>query len=179
MHDAIHGLDHDEAKFEEALAEEGSTREEFDAGNRSNAPRSPSATQLLLDAIADELRTVQVVSQNELTERLVLRSQQYGIEPQELLQVGSSRTTSCRRCLRRRPRSKALTIAAVVHAVTVTDTDGNEVDTTEFFGPGDDDAPRPSSTAMTPRRPTPTSELDSDEESDDTAGDDGRVQVTL
>ena len=30
---------------------------------------------------------------------------------------------------------RGLTIAAVVHGATVTDTDGNEIDTTEFFGP--------------------------------------------
>ena len=32
---------------------------------------------------------------------------------------------------------RGLTIAAVVHGATVTDTDGNEIDTTEFFGPSD------------------------------------------
>ena len=30
---------------------------------------------------------------------------------------------------------RGLTIAAVVHRATVRDTDGNEIDTTEFFGP--------------------------------------------
>jgi trigger factor len=30
---------------------------------------------------------------------------------------------------------RGLTIAAVVHGATVKDTDGNEVDTEEFFGP--------------------------------------------
>jgi trigger factor len=30
---------------------------------------------------------------------------------------------------------RGLTIAAVVHGATVKDTDGNEVDTDEFFGP--------------------------------------------
>ena len=54
LHNAIHGFDHDEAKFAEALAEEGSTREEFDADNRANAEKAVK-TQLLMDAIADEL----------------------------------------------------------------------------------------------------------------------------
>ena len=30
---------------------------------------------------------------------------------------------------------RGLTIAAVVHGATVTDSEGNDVDTTEFFGP--------------------------------------------
>ena len=84
VHNAIHGLDHDEARFAEALEEQGSSREEFDADNRSNAEKAVK-TQLLMDAIADEL-DVQV-GQNDLTERLVLMSRQYGIEPQQLLQL--------------------------------------------------------------------------------------------
>ena len=35
LHNAIHGLDHDEERFAEALAEQGSSREEFDADNRT------------------------------------------------------------------------------------------------------------------------------------------------
>jgi trigger factor len=129
VHNAIHGLDHDEKKFEEALAAEGSSREEFDADNRSNAEKAVK-TQLLMDAIADEL-DIQV-GQNDLTERLVLMSRQYGIEPQQLLQVlqQNNQLPAMFADVRR-----GLTIAAVVHGATVTDTEGNEVDTTEFFGP--------------------------------------------
>ena len=129
LHNAIHGLDHDEAKFDEALVDEGSTREEFDADNRSNAEKAVK-TQLLMDAIADDL-DIQV-GQNDLTERLVLMSRQYGIEPQQLLQVlqQNNQLPAMFADVRR-----GLTIAAVVHGATVTDTDGNEVDTTEFFGP--------------------------------------------
>ena len=129
VHNAIHGLDHDEAKFEEALVAEGSTREEFDADNRSNAERAVK-TQLLMDTIADEL-DIQV-GQNDLTERLVLMSRQYGIEPQQLLQVlqQNNQLAAMFADVRR-----GLTIAAVVHGATVTDTNGTEIDTTEFFGP--------------------------------------------
>jgi trigger factor len=129
VHNAIHGLDHDEAKFEEALVEEGSSREEFDADNRSNAEKAVK-TQLLMDTIADEL-DIQV-GQNDITERLVLMSRQYGIEPQQLLQVlqQNNQLPAMFADVRR-----GLTIAALVHGATVTDTEGNEVDTTEFFGP--------------------------------------------
>jgi trigger factor len=129
LHNAIHGLDHDEAAFVEALEKEGSTREEFDTDNRSNAEKAVK-TQLLMDAVADHL-DVQV-GQNDLTERLVLMSRQYGIEPQQLLQVlqQNNQLPAMFADVRR-----GLTIAAVVHGATVKDTDGNDVDTDEFFGP--------------------------------------------
>jgi len=132
LHNAIHGLEHDEARFAEALEEQGSTREEFDADNRTNAEKAVK-TQLLMDAIADKL-DIQV-GQTDLTERLVLMSRQYGLEPQQLLQYlqENNQLPTMFADVRR-----GLTVAAVVHGATVTDTDGNVIDTTEFFGPQDE-----------------------------------------
>ncbi|OBC15951.1 trigger factor [Mycobacterium sp. 852013-50091_SCH5140682] len=129
LHNRIHALDHDEDKFAEQLTEQGSSREEFDADNRTHAEKAIK-TQLLMDALADKL-DVQV-GQNDLTERLVLMSRQYGIEPQQLIQLlqQNNQLPAMFADVRR-----ALTIAAVVHAATVTDTDGTVVDTTELFGP--------------------------------------------
>jgi trigger factor len=129
VHNAIHGLDHDEGRFADALAAQGSSREEFDADNRANAERAVK-TQLLMDAIADKL-DVQV-GQNDLTERLVLMSRQYGVEPQQLLSYlqENNQLPTMFADVRR-----GLTVAAVVQAATVTDTDGNVIDTEEFFGP--------------------------------------------
>jgi trigger factor len=129
LHNAIHGLDHDEKRFEEALEEQGSTREKFDEDNRSNAEKAVK-TQLLMDAIADKLGIQ--VGQNDLTERLVLMSRQYGLEPQQLLQYlqQNNQLPAMFADVRR-----GLTVAAVVHGATVTDSEGNVVDTTEFFGP--------------------------------------------
>ena len=134
LHNAIHGVDHDEEKFAEQLAEQGSSREEFDADNRSNAEKAIK-TQLLMDAIADKLEIQ--VGQNDLTERLVLMSRQYGLEPQQLLQMlqQNNQLPAMFADVRR-----GLTVAAVVHGATVTDTDGNEIDTTEFFGPSGEQA---------------------------------------
>jgi trigger factor len=128
LHSALHGLDHDEAKFAEALEKQGSSREEFDANTRSNAEKAIK-TQLLLDALGDDL-DIQV-SQQDLTERLVLSSQQYGIEPQQLLAYlqENNQLPAMFADVRR-----GLTIAAAVEAATVTDTGGNVVDTSEFFG---------------------------------------------
>ena len=129
LHNAIHGLDHDEEKFAEALTEQGSSREEFDKDNRSNAEKAVK-TQLLMDAVADKL-DIQV-GQNDLTERLVLMSRQYGLEPQQLLGYlqENNQLPAMFADVRR-----GLTVAAVVHGATVSDTDGNVIDTAEFFGP--------------------------------------------
>lgn len=131
LHNAIHSLDHDEDKFAEQLTEQGSSREEFDSENKSNAEKAVK-TQLLMDAVADKL-DIQV-GQNDLTERLVLMSRQYGIEPQQLIQIlqQNNQLPAMFADVRR-----GLTIAAVVHAATVTDTDGTVIDTTEFFGPAE------------------------------------------
>jgi trigger factor len=134
LHNAIHGHEHDETRFEEALKEQGSSREEFDADNRTNAEKAVK-TQLLMDAIADKL-DIQV-GQNDLSERLVLMSRQYGMEPQQLLQFlqQNNQLPAMFADVRR-----GLTVAAVVHGGSVTDTDGNVIDTTEFFGPSGDQA---------------------------------------
>jgi trigger factor len=128
LHNALHGLDHDEAKLAEALKKQGSSREEFDKDTRSNSEKAIK-TQLLLDALADDL-DIQV-SQQDVTERLVLTSQQYGIEPQQLLgyMQQNNQLPAMFADVRR-----GLTIAEVVEAATVTDTDGNAIDTEEFFG---------------------------------------------
>ena len=128
IHGAISSLNHDEGKFEEALAAQGKSREEFEADARSAAEKDVTR-QLLLDALADEL-DVQV-GQDDLTERLVMTSRQYGIEPQQLLGYlqEQNQLPAMFADVRR-----GLAIAAVIEAATVTDTDGNTIDTTEFFG---------------------------------------------
>jgi trigger factor len=128
VHNALHSLNHDSSKFAEALAKQGKSREEFDAETRTNAEKAVT-TQLLLDALGDDL-DIQV-RQQDLTERLVLTSRQYGIEPQQLLAYlqQNNQLPAMFADVRR-----GLTIAAAVEAATVTDSDGNVVDTSEFFG---------------------------------------------
>ena len=130
VHRALHGVDHDEARLAEMLAEQGSSREEFEADTRESAEKAVK-TQLLVDTVADDLNIQ--VSQDDLTERLVLQSRQYGIEPQQLFSYlqENNQLPAMYADVR---RGKAL--AEVVRAATVTDTDGNPVDTDEFFGPG-------------------------------------------
>jgi trigger factor len=85
--------------------------------------------QLLLDAIADELNVE--VGQEDLTERLVMTSRQYGIEPQQLFGYlqENNQLAAMFADVRRQ-----MAIAAVIEKATVTDSDGNTVDTSPFFG---------------------------------------------
>lgn len=127
-HNAVHSLDHDEAKFAEALEAQGSSREQFDAETRDAAEKSVK-TQLLMDAIADDLEIQP--GESDLTERLVLMARQYGIEPQQLAGIlqQNNQLPAVFADVRR-----GLTVAAVVEKATVTDSEGNVVDTAEFFG---------------------------------------------
>lgn len=128
LHSALSGLNHDEARFNELLVEQGSSRAAFDAEART-ASEKDVKRQLLLDALADELQVQ--VGQDDLTERLVTTSWQYGIEPQQLfgyLQERNQLPTMFADVRRE------LAIRAAVEAATVTDSDGNTIDTSEFFG---------------------------------------------
>ena len=161
LHNAIHGLDHDEDKFAESLKEQGSSREEFDADNRANAEKAIK-TQLLMDSIADKLEIQ--VGQNDLTERLVLMSRQYGLEPQQLLQMlqQNNQLPAMFADVRR-----GLTVAAVVHGATVTDTEGTEIDTAEFFGPSGEQAEATEDETAPADDATEDTDADSDEAADD------------
>lgn len=128
IHSALSGLNHDEARFNELLVEQGSSRTAFDAEART-ASEKDVKRQLLLDALADDLEVQ--VGQDDLTERLLTTSRQYGIEPQQLFAYlqENNQLPSMFADVRRE-----LAIRAVAGAATITDTDGNTIDTTEFFG---------------------------------------------
>lgn len=128
VHNALHSFEHDEAKFAEALRAQGQSRQQFEV-EAHNAAEAEVKKQLLLDALADEL-DVQV-GQDDLTERLVATSRQYGIEPQQLFGYlqENNQLPAMFADVRR-----SLAIAAAVEAATVTDTEGNTIDTSEFFG---------------------------------------------
>lgn len=131
-HDAVHGFDHDEAKLAEALEAQGSSREEFDKDAKESAEKSVR-TQLLLDAIAEAENTQ--VGQDELTERILFQSQRYGLAPEQFIQQ-VQQAGQLGAIFADVRRGKAL--AGVVGKVTVTDSEGNAVDTAEMFGAPDD-----------------------------------------
>ena len=132
MHQLIDQFGGDPPILDQALAAEGTDRETFEAETREGAARA-IRSQLLLDAVAEEASTE--VSQEELTQHIMFQAQRYGMDPnqfvQQIQQAGQlgSLFSDVR-------RSKAL--ADVISQVTVQDTDGNTVDTTEFFGSRED-----------------------------------------
>ncbi|SDE09913.1 trigger factor [Rhodococcus tukisamuensis] len=130
LHDAVHGLDHDEAALDKLLEEQGSSREEFNKDTTDAAERSVK-TQLLLDAIAEAEGTQ--VDQQELTERIIFQAQRYGISPDQFIQQ-VQQAGQLGAVFADVRRGKAL--ASVVEKFTVTDTAGETVDTAEMFGNG-------------------------------------------
>ncbi|MFS4490559.1 trigger factor [Dietzia alimentaria] len=128
MHQLIDQFGGDASILDQALAAEGTDRETFEAETREGAARA-IRSQLLLDAVAEQNSTD--VSQEELTQHILFQAQRYGMDPnqfvQQIQQAGQlgSLFSDVR-------RSKAL--ADVIGKVTVKDTEGNVVDTSEFFG---------------------------------------------
>lgn len=117
-----------EETFNEMLASQGTSREEFDKDSRTSAEESVR-TQLFLDALADSLN--QEVSQQEFTDHILFTASSYGMEPQQFLQAlqASDQLGMLYADVR---RGKAL--ATVICDVTVTDDKGETVDAKEYFG---------------------------------------------
>ncbi|MBB2901826.1 trigger factor [Kineococcus radiotolerans] len=99
-----------------------------------DSTRQAIRSQLLLDALAD--REEIGVEQGELIEYLVGQAQQYGMEPQQFVQMvdGAGQVPSMVSEVRRR---KALAVA--MEKATVTDASGNPVDLEELVGGTEED----------------------------------------
>ncbi|MBJ8346781.1 trigger factor [Antrihabitans sp. YC2-6] len=128
IHDALHGLDHDDEQLNTLLEAQGSSREEFEADAQKSAERSVKI-QLLLDAIAEAEGTE--VGQEELTERIIFQAQRYGISPEQFIQQ-IQQANQLGAIFADVRRGKAL--AGVVDRVSVSDTEGNSIDTAALFG---------------------------------------------
>ena len=132
MHQLVDQFGGDTAILDQALAAEGTDRETFESETREGAARA-IRSQILLDAVAEEASTE--VSQEELTQHILFQAQRYGMDPNQFVQQiqQAGQLGSLFADVR---RSKAL--ADVIEKVTVKDTEGNAVDTSEFFGTGED-----------------------------------------
>ncbi|MGV9826596.1 trigger factor [Gordonia sp. NPDC003429] len=132
LEQVLHSIGHDEAVLAQLLEAQGTTREKFEADARESAEKSVR-TQLLLDAIAEQQDTE--VSQDELTQQILFQAQRYGMAPQEFIQqlTQANQVGAVYADVR---RGKAL--ASIVGEVTVTDSNGDPVSTTEFFGTADE-----------------------------------------
>ena len=155
LHDAVHVFEHDEQRFEQWLAEQGQTTEQFETDLRSST-RDVVKSRLVLDAIADA--EGMSVSETELMERIVLQAQRYGISPNEYVQRAQTGNELGELYAELR-RRKALD--AVARQATVTDSSGNPVDVEALFGPPDrqepaaaeEPPPEPAAVEGSPREP--------------------------
>jgi trigger factor len=121
-HQVTHSLGHDDAMFEQYLAAQGQTREQFTAELRESAEQAVRA-QFILDAAAD---TAEVqVGDSELTEYLVRQAARYQIAPQEFANqiIQSGNLPALVADVR---RNKAL--AEILESAVITDASGNPVD---------------------------------------------------
>jgi trigger factor len=121
-HDVVHSLGHDDKLFDELLAGQGKTRDEFTAELRESAEKSVRA-QILLDAIADAGQVN--VGDAELTEYIVRQAANYDMPPKEFADqiVQGGNLPAMVADMR---RTKAL--ATVLESATITDASGNKVD---------------------------------------------------
>ncbi|MBD8020299.1 trigger factor [Brevibacterium gallinarum] len=110
-------------QVEAAGAEEGDERYQEIQDETAKAVR----TQFLLDAIAEKEEVE--VSQAELIEYIMAMAQQYGMQPQEFIQMlqSSGQVPAISGEVARRKG-----LAAVLAEATVVDTEGNAVDMTKF-----------------------------------------------
>jgi trigger factor len=121
-HDVVHSLGHDDTLFEELLANQGKTRDEFTAELRESAEKSVRA-QFILDAVADSEQVT--VGDAELTSYLVRQAARYNMAPKEFANqvVEGGNLPALMSDVR---RNKAL--AGVLEAATITDASGSAVD---------------------------------------------------
>jgi trigger factor len=121
-HDVVHSLGHDDALFEQFLAGQGKTRDEFTAELRESAEQSVKA-QFLLDAIADSESLN--VDDAELTDYLVRQAARYNLAPQDFANqiVEGGNLPALVADVR---RNKAL--ANVLESAVVSDASGRPVD---------------------------------------------------
>ncbi len=121
-HNLVHQLEQVGATREFYLESEGKTDEEFTAEIRDSSEKAVKS-QLILDALAEKEELT--VEQEELTEHLVRRAQQSGMQPQEfanqIMQGGQIGVLFAE--VR---RGKAL--AQLLESVKITDASGNVVD---------------------------------------------------
>ena len=135
---------HFDSEQAQASAEPGHDSEEHRAEVRANA-ETAFRNEMILDAVAEAEEVG--VEQSELIDYIVSMSQQYGMDPNQFAQMldGSGQAGMMVGEVRRR---KAL--AKVLEYATVTDSNGAEVDLTEFVGGSEEDeAPEATDAAAT------------------------------
>lgn len=124
---ALASVGSDKARLEKVLAAEDKTYKEFQEDLKKDITKS-LRSQMLLDAIVDSNKLT--VDQAELTNRILLESQQYGMPTQQFinqLQQSGRLPALYTEIL----RTKAL--ALVANEIKITDEKGNVVDVSDMF----------------------------------------------
>ena len=146
------------------LEGEGRLEDDEHRAEVTEASEKEFKTQIVLDAIA-EAEKVQV-SQDELTQYLVQGAAQYGMDPNEFVQV-LSQNGQIPAMVGEVARNKALAVA--LGKAKVVDADGNAVDLSEFTAVADadeaesDDAAEAPAEEKKPARKRAATKADADE----------------
>ncbi len=122
IHNLVHQFEHNDELLNQLLEGQGKTRDGWEAEVREGAERAVKI-QLLLDAIAEAEGTT--VSQDELTTRILMQAQRFGMKPEEYI-AEIQKANQLGAVFADVRRGKAL--QAVVERVKVTATDGNVVE---------------------------------------------------
>ena len=131
-HDVLHQtfgeLAHNTDVIDGFLKSQGSSLEQFKDEAKEDATKGVR-NQLFLDALVEKEQPE--VSREELTDHIMFTSQAYGIEPQQFM-AQLQNPAQLAAMYSDIARGKAL--AAAICLTTVTDTEGNSIDVTEYFG---------------------------------------------
>lgn len=116
------------------LESEGRLEDDEHRTEVTEASEKQFKTQILLDSIAEKSSVD--VSQEELTQYIVQSAAQYGMAPQEFVEI-IQQNNQLPVLVGEVARNKALAVA--LGKVTVVDTNGNPVDLTGFIGPDEEE----------------------------------------
>ncbi len=128
LHQILGQFGGDEKMLNSILEAQGMDREEFDNNNRKNSEEAVR-TQLFLDAVAEEEQPE--VSQQELTDHILFTAQSYGMDPNEFV-MQLQQSGQIANVFADVRRGKAL--AAAICRTSVTDEEGNKVDSADYYG---------------------------------------------
>lgn len=135
LHQTFGELAHNTEVIEGFLKSQGSSIEQFNEEAKENAIKT-LRNQLFLDALVDKHEPT--VSREELTDHVIFTAQAYGVEPQQFM-AQLQDPSQLAAMYADIARGKAL--ATAIGLTTVTDTEGNAVDVTEYFGQEAEDEP--------------------------------------
>ncbi len=123
-----------EDEVHQHLEQEGRLEDDEHRAEVTEASEKQFRTQMILDKLAEQYKVQ--VSQDELTQYLIQSAAQYGMAPQEFVEI-LQQGNQLQALVGEVARNKSLAVA--LGKVTVVDTDGKAVDVTGFAAVDDED----------------------------------------